>query len=128
MIDPRWVTAHGKLIEIETLETPGTALRRARKAKRDEEEFAIVPLQWAAGIAKDTNTKRALIWIVLLYLSWKAKNRTFPVSNVTLTRYGIAKDTKLRVLKNLAAVGRITIEWKEGCAPIVTLIGFPNPK
>ena len=128
MIDPRWITAHGKRILVETLEMPDMAVRRTKKTKRKEEEFAIVPLQWAAGIAKDTNTQRALVWIALLYLSWKAKGRTFPVSNVALTRYGIAKDTKLRALKNLAAVGRIAIEWKDGCAPLVTLVGFPDPK
>jgi hypothetical protein len=83
MINPRWVMAHGKMIEIETLETPTMVARKSRKAKQGE-EFAIVPLKWAAAIAKDTNTQRGLVWIVLLYMSWKAKSKTFPVSNVAL--------------------------------------------
>jgi hypothetical protein len=127
MINPRWVMTHGKMIEIETLETPTMVARKSRKAKQGE-EFAIVPLKWAAAIAKDTNTQRGLVWIVLLYMSWKAKSKTFPVSNVALARYGNSYDTKLRTLKDLEAAGRITIQQRNGCAPIVTLIGFPDPK
>jgi hypothetical protein len=123
----RSVTAHGKLIEVEDLDTPTMIAPATKKAKR-QEEFAIVPLQWAAGIAKDTETQRALVWIVLLYLSWKAKNKTFPVSNVIVAPYGIGQDTKLRALADLEAVGRITVQQNPGCAPLVTLIGFPNPR
>jgi hypothetical protein len=127
MINPRRVMAHGKLIEIETLETPTMRARGARKTNR-KEEFAIVPLQWAAGIAKETNTQRSLVWIVLLYLSFKAKSRTFPVSNIVCSRYGISRYIKLRTLEILAAAGRITIEQRNGCSPVVTLVGFPDPK
>jgi hypothetical protein len=126
MSNRRWIRAHGKMIVVETLDMPGTAASGARKAKR-EEDFAIVPLQWAAGVAKDTNTQRALVWITLLYLSWKAKSQTFPVSNVALARYGISKYIKLRTLETLAAAGRITVEQRDGCAPVVTLVGFPRP-
>jgi hypothetical protein len=126
MIDPRYVTAHGKRFLVETLETPRMAARRARKPKRGE-EFAIVPLQWAAGIAKDTNTKRSLVWIALLYLSWKEQSKTFPVSNVALAQFGISRYIKLRTLERLAAIGRITVQQRNGCAPLVTLIGFPDP-
>jgi hypothetical protein len=127
MSNRHWVTAHGKTFAVRTLETPSMAAHAARKAKRGE-EFAIVPLKWAAGIARDTNTHHAWVWIVLLYLSWQAKSPTFPVSNAIFIRYGISHDTKTRALKELEAIGRIVVQQRPGCAPIVTLVGFPEPR
>jgi hypothetical protein len=124
MSNPRWSVVHGKKIEIETVDTPSPAARAARKAKR-QEPFAIVPLPWAAAIARETNSRRALVWIVLLYMSFKADSKTFPVSNAALARYGIGRYTKRRIFDKLEATGRMTIRQKTGCAPIVTLVGFP---
>ncbi len=41
MINPHWVTAHGKRILVEELETPGMKIRKTRK----QQEFVKVPLQ-----------------------------------------------------------------------------------
>jgi len=124
MIDPRWVTAHGKQILVETLETPST------KSREDSEhrQFVKVPLQWAADAAKATGTRGAMVWILLLHTAWKTKSTTFPLSNVMLARYGISRETKRRVLEKLAASGYIKVErrWKRN--PIVTLLTINNSK
>jgi hypothetical protein len=123
MIDPRWVTAHGKQILVETLEMPSTNAHEARK-----QQFVKVPLQWAVDAAKATGTRGAMVWILLLHMAWKTKSTTFPLSNVMLARYGVSREMKRRVLEKLEASGRIKIErrWKRN--PIVTLLTIKNSK
>ena len=124
MINPRWVTTHGKQILVETLETPSMKAREARK----QQQFAKVPLQWAADAAKATGTRGAMVWILLLHLAWKTKSRTFPLSNAMLARYGVSREMKRRVLEKLEARGWIKIErrWKRN--PIVTMLTIKNSK
>ena len=73
MTNPRWVTAHGKQILVETLETPNVKALEARK----QQQFVKVPLQWAADAAKATGTRGAMVWILLLHMTWKTKSTTF---------------------------------------------------
>ena len=74
MTHPRWVTAHGKHILVETLETPGMKALEPKK----HEQFVKLPLQWAADAAKVTGTRGAMVWILLLHTAWKTKSTTFP--------------------------------------------------
>ena len=124
MINPRWVTAHGKQILVETLETPSMEALEPKK----HEQFVKLPLQWAADAAKATGTRGAMVWILLLHTAWKTKSTTFPLSNVMLARYGVSREMKRRVLEKLEASGRIKIErrWKRN--PIVTLLTIKNSK
>jgi hypothetical protein len=122
MINPRWVMAHGKQILIETLDTPNMA----RKGK--QEEFIKLELQWAADTAKAAGTPGAMVWIVLRYMAWKTKSPTFPLPNVMLTRYGISREIKRRVLTKLEAAGRIKIERRYKQSPLVTLLAGSNSK
>ena len=124
MINPRWVTAHGKQILVETLKTPGMKAREAGK----QQQFVKVPLQWAADAAKATGTRGAMVWILLLHMAWKTKSTTFPLSNVMLAQYGVSREMKRRVLEKLEASGWIKIErrWKRN--PIVTLLTIKNSK
>jgi hypothetical protein len=124
MIDPRWVTAHGRQILVETLETPNVKALEARK----QQQFVKLPLQWAADAARVTGTRAAMVWILLLHMAWKTKSTTFPLSNVMLARYGVSREMKRRVLEKLEASGHIKIErrWKRN--PIVTLLTIKNSK
>ena len=124
MTHPRWVTAHGKQILVETLESPIMKVGEASK----QQQFVKVPLQWAADAAKATGTRGAMVWILLLHMAWKTKSTTFPLSNVILTRYGVSREMKRRVLEKLEASGWIKIErrWKRN--PIVTLLTIKNSK
>jgi len=124
MINPRWVTAHGKQILVETLETPSMEALEPKK----HEQFVKLPLQWAADAAKATGTRGAMVWILLQHTAWKTRSTTFPLSNVMLARYGVSREMKRRVLEKLEASGRIKIErrWKRN--PIVTLLTIKNSK
>jgi hypothetical protein len=82
MTDPRWVTAHGKQILVETLKTPGMKAREVGS----QQQFVKVPLQWAADAAEATGTRGAMVWILLLHMAWKTKGTTFTLSNVMLAR------------------------------------------
>jgi hypothetical protein len=124
MSNPRYVAAHGKRILVETLETPGLKVREVSR----QEEFARVPLQWAAEVAKCTKTRRAMVWILLLHMAWKNRSTTFPLSNVILTRYGISREMKRRILEKLEAAGLIKVERQHGRAPVVTLVLVPKMK
>ena len=123
MSNSRWVMAHGKLIEIETLDDPPhIKARAAKRARRQKEAFTLLPLQWAADTAKAARTPGAMVWILLLYMAWKAKSRTFPLSNALLTQYGVTRETGRRILAKLEAADRIKIEHRHKQAPIVTLV------
>jgi hypothetical protein len=117
--------AHGKRIEIEDLDDPPhTKALVAKRARRQNDAFTLLPLQWAADTAKAARTPGAMVWILLVYMAWKAKSWTFPLSNTLLTQYGVARETKRRILTKLEAAGRIKIEHRHKRAPIVTLIGL----
>lgn len=125
MSNPRWVTAHGKQILVETLET---TTRLKKNEVKCQEEFTRVPLQWAAEIAKRTETRRAMIWILLLHMAWKNRATTFSLSNMILARYGVSREMKRRMLKKLEAAGLIEVKRRHGRAPIVTLVLVPKMK
>jgi hypothetical protein len=124
MINPRYVTAYGKRILIETLETPHLQKSEANR----KEKFTKVPLQWAAEIAKCTGTRRAMVWILLLYMVWRNRSTTFPLSNAILARYGVSREMKRRTLEKLEAAGRIKVERRYKQSPIVTLLLVPKMK
>lgn len=101
-----------------------------QKRQKLEQAFAKVPLQWAAVLAKDSQTRSAMVWIVLLHLAWKHKSLTFPFSNEILAKLGIDRKMKYRMLAKLEKAGRIKIQHQGKQAPLVTLVPIAksNPK
>jgi hypothetical protein len=89
------------------------------KSKKDA--FVKVPLWWAAEAAKATRSPATLVLIDLLYRAWKAKGPTFPLPNMRLSKNGVSRKVKCRVLRDLEAAGLITIERRHGKTPLVTL-------
>jgi hypothetical protein len=119
MNKPFWVSdprAKGGGFFAETLDIPA-AKTRGKKG----EPFVMMPLQWAADMAKAT-TPGAMVWILLRYQSWKTKSKTFPVTNVLLERHGVNRETKRRVLERLEAAGLIKIQHRGRQTPLVTLL------
>jgi hypothetical protein len=55
------MTAHGKQILVETLETPSMKALEPGK----HEQFVKLPLRWAADAAEATGTRGAMVWILL---------------------------------------------------------------
>jgi hypothetical protein len=63
-----------------------------------------------------------MVWLYLLHLHFKTKRLTFPVPNVWLKKRGIDRRAKYQALTKLAAAGLITVEWRCGRSPVVTLV------
>jgi hypothetical protein len=98
-------------------------LEAAAPVKREKKEpFAKVPLRWAAEAVKATRTPKALVWIELLHLAWKAGGPTFPVPCGKLEKKGVDRTTRRRALRELEAAGLIQVAWKHGKTPLVTLV------
>jgi hypothetical protein len=114
-----YIIRGGRRIEIETLNADVTVSKTRR---REHKSFAKVPLEWAAQAAKATNTAKAMVWIILLYAAWEAKNNSFPLPNGKLKRAGVSRYTKYRAVKELQVSGLITVRQAPGKAPIVTIL------
>jgi hypothetical protein len=113
--DPR---AKGGGFFAETLDIPGVKTR-AKKGER----FVMMPLSWLASMLQAAGTPGAMVCILLRYLSWKTKSQTFPLSTALITKYGINRETKRRVLAKLETAGKIKIQHRHKQAPIITLLG-----
>ena len=111
------VHRHGKRIEVDVVYPPGCT-RRKRK-----DTFVMIPLAEAAAITKAVKAPKAMVAVVVLYEVWANKGRPFALSNIKLGGYGISRYAKQRALEEMEAAGLITVEWKQGCAPVVTWAG-----
>jgi hypothetical protein len=121
MSNPRYVTAHGKRILVETLDMPDTPVRKTKR-----KDFTQLQLEWAADTAKAARTPGAMVWILLQYMAWRTKSTTFPLFNILLARYGVDRRTKYRILANLEKAGRIKTQRRNKQAPLVTLLVMPR--
>jgi hypothetical protein len=74
------------------------------------------------GESCEGKTPKALVWVWLLHTSWKTKSATFPFPNGKLKNAGTTRFTKRRALQELETAGLITVQWRHGKTPIVTLV------
>jgi hypothetical protein len=117
MGEVHYVIRHGKRIEVETVDFGGLTPVKRKKV----EPFAKVPLKWAAAAAKAMRSPPALIMVELLYASWRAKSRTFPLANARLAKLGTSRNAKYRVLRDLERAGLISVGRAPRKALIITL-------
>ena len=92
-----------------------------RSSKRDR--FVQVPLWWAERVAniRGVHPKTLFVGIWLLHLKWKTQSNTFSVPNGQLAARGVSRKVKNRALRELETTGLITVEWRYGKSPSVTL-------
>jgi hypothetical protein len=112
-----YVMREGRRIAVEILNPDPP-----KKKRRQGEPFVNVPIEWARRAAEATKTGRAMVWIELLYKAWRAKSNTVALSNETLNRAGVTRRMKYRTLRAMEEAGLVTIEWRDGRAPRVTII------
>jgi hypothetical protein len=105
---------HGRRIKVEKLDTP------PKRKKR--EPFALIPLAKAADVCRALNVPGIMVVIVLFYLAWKAKGKSFSFSNELLLRYGVSRFTKYRVLTKLGAAGVIRQRQRGKKTPEITVL------
>jgi DNA-binding transcriptional ArsR family regulator len=98
-------------------------LEAAAPVKRKRvEPFVKVPRWWMAAACKATDNHKALVCVELLYVAWKAKSLTFPLSNARLEKLGVHRETKRRALRDLEGAGLIPVERQSNKTPIVTVL------
>jgi hypothetical protein len=117
------IIRHGRRIEVEDLEPPKSA-RGPRRATR--EPFAKVYLDGAAAVAKALGSPIVLIAPLLIHLAWRTKSATFPLPNKVLTKYGVDRHAKYRVLRRLEKAGIIDVRNDPGKTTVVTLLVTPE--
>ena len=94
----------------------------AKKKKRKEPPFVMVPLWWAEAASKATKSPELLICARLLYLRWGRGSETIPLPNSYFERHAVSREIKRRVLRDLEAAGLITVERRHGKSPTVTIV------
>jgi hypothetical protein len=114
----RVVRSHSKVVDVD-VDPP------ARKTRDKADDFAQVPLKWAAKVAKAMNSPSAMLLVLLAYLAWKTKSPTFVLSNDHLKRYGVSREVKYRVLAQLEKAGIIQVVRPGRRAPLITLLIDP---
>src|SRR5262245_30480502 len=93
--------------------------------RKKVEPFVMVPLWWIELATKATRSPTTMVLIELLYASWRAKRRTFPLPNSRLRRLGVNRETKRRVLRALEQEGLIKVDRRGRKTPTVTLLLLP---
>jgi hypothetical protein len=83
--------------------------------------FAKVPLWWIEQATRATRTPKALLCVWLQHLRWK-NGTTFSLPSGKLGKLGVNRFAKSRALKELEAAGLITVEWRTGKNPMVTMV------
>jgi hypothetical protein len=117
----RTIFSHGKFIEVVSADT-APPMREPRSKK---DGFALVPLGWMADVTKATGTLDAMLLVLLVYMAWKTKSATFPLSNELLARYGVSRWVKYRTLARLEKAGKLKIQRRGKQALVITLSGGP---
>jgi hypothetical protein len=117
----RTIFSHGRYMEVVSSDPDPPA----RKSRNKKEGFALVPLDWAADVAKAMGAPGYMVFTLLAYLAWKAKSSTFILSNDRLKQYGVSREVKCRALARLERAGVIRVERRGRHAPIVTLLIEP---
>jgi hypothetical protein len=119
-LEDGWVTRpNGERVRVKIRRPPGQPIRRLRQGT-----FVQVPLPLVAEFAAATNTRKAMVWLSLLYAAWEAKYRPFTFSQDKLVGK-CSRQLKRRVLSELEKAGWIRVEQKNGRAPVVTLLKVP---
>ena len=84
--------------------------------------FAITELDAAAKAFAAMNCSRAMVYVWLMHQARMTGKRTITVPNGVLAKYGVSRETKRRVLKELEAGGLIMLDQQPLKTPRVTLL------
>ena len=113
------VKAHGRLIEVDTLDT---GAKVSKRRQRNTELWVKVPLNLLERAGKALTSRPVHVLILLLHISFEAHSLTFSCPNGFLDRCGISRTKKCRALAELEAAGFIAVERQLARgAPTVTI-------
>jgi len=110
----------GKVFKLNKFKSKQPIAHKAHK--RATEPFVMVPLGWIERAARLTRSPATLILTELLHAAWRAKCSTFPLPNARLSRLGVSRKVKRRVLLDLECGRLVAVQRLPRKTPIVTLI------
>jgi hypothetical protein len=117
----KFVTRHGRRIEVETMPDPPEVVAKIRERKQKAERaFAKLGLAWAISVAAEL--PEFLVFYDLRRRAWEARGQGFVLPSGWLKRYGVSRRVKDRVLRGLEVTGKIAVERSPGKSPRVTPI------
>jgi|SRR6516165_1319087 hypothetical protein len=85
--------------------------------------YARIPLDLAGRAAIATGGQRMMVWIWIIYQSWRQQTPTVVVSTKALRKIGIGREVKRHALRQLEAAGLITVEWRTNKNPVANVNG-----
>jgi hypothetical protein len=123
MSNRRWVTAHGKRIEIEDLDLRSTS-RRRKRPKDPTEHFFGCPIWWLKLVRPLIHSKDQLIVAVYLYRRYVVCgcNKDFDVPNTELATFGVGRQTKYDTIAILEAAAIIAVKRHGKRTPTITIL------
>ena len=96
----RFVTAHGRRIEVEEVAIPG--LENGKQKPSSGQRFAMLTEE-RRKLLKGANGAAWAIYSYLLAVNWKNLRQPVKLTNMALTEIGVSKDAKSRALPQLRA-------------------------
>jgi len=67
---------------------------KAPAKQKKPDRYIKLPLWFASAAAKATNTRKAMVWIWLVWLAFENRSLEFPVPNGRLRQWGVSRYTK----------------------------------
>jgi hypothetical protein len=117
----------GKYVEVEELDT---AVQPSKRQRREKATFgmtwAMVPHKRGIELAKRIGNPALAVLLVLEHLIHGEKCNRVKVTNDLPKKFGISHQSKNRGLRQLAAGGVVTIEWRGKEAPIATHLWYDD--
>ena len=95
--------------------------KNVKRKAPDKDRFVKVPLWWAEQAARATRSPDMMVCVWLLYQAWR-DGQPVPMANTKLKRWGVSREVKRRVLRDLERAGLIVVDRQPWKAPSVTLV------
>src|SRR5262245_1463276 len=89
------------------------------KIQERRRQFIKVPWTWVERLAAARHIATYRVALHVLYRNWKGGSRPFTLANGALAAEGVARGTKWRALRELEALGLISIERRPKRSPII---------
>src|SRR5262245_27197942 len=115
-----YVLRHGRQIEVETMQLPSKARRKAF-----EPRFVQVPRHWISVLGRSQSVNTYRLALLILFAAFKNKQRN-GVLTLSTAMTGMPRNTKVRAARELADLGLIQLLGSEAGALRARIISNKN--
>jgi hypothetical protein len=112
----RFVTAHGRRIEVEEVVIPGLEKKSRPSSGERFARLTKERLKLLSGLS----VSAIYVYCHLLMINWQKLRKPVKLTNAALAEIGVSPDAKLRALAQLEYAGLVKVERGGHQAPIVT--------